>query len=679
MKVRLVILFSLIALLAGCQTAPITKPPDSGLPTPPGGAATKPAADSIEAKLAEGEKEFAAGRYDKAERNYAEIMNRYPDQPRADQAWLMHGRCQLKRGFPQSADRSFGEMIRLFPQSTYLDQALLGQAQARLDVRRYNSALNLLGSVNPAGLPDEERYQTPYLAARARLGLNQPAAGAAELVKAYDLAPPQVRSRMVDLLVETLAKWPEEELLQAAAKYTTAFPAAYILDRLTQLRSQSGDWSKALFYQKELVRRFPDHPLAEQAGGMQALSRLTQKEVVTIGALLPLSGRLESYGRRLSDGVQLAAGALDKESPFRVVFEDTGDDPIVTADALERLVVDNKAIAVIGPLSGALAEAAADRANQLGVPLITLTQRRQAAEAGRWIFRDFITPDRLLEAVAVKAVTDLGLTRLGMMYPASSYGRTIGQRFRELAEGLGATIVRSQAYPPDALDLIEPIMAMGGQNPDKPPRDAPLDYDALFVADGYKEAAQVVTQLAFYDLKPNRLIGTNLWHEQAFINEVGEYVQGALVPTAFFPESDEPAVQAFTARFQAGFGRRPGLFEAIGYDATKLVVDLIDQHGLTSRDDLREALSQVTDYSGATGLTNMSETGEALKKPYVLTIRGNRFVPAPADAEAAARQAEEGLADPADRSEPARQGPKPTAPKQPKPADKPRETTWSAS
>lgn len=675
MKVRLVILFGLIALLAGCQTAPITKPPDSGLPTPPTKEA-KPEVDTVEAKLIEGKKEFAEGRFDKAERVFAEIMNRYPDHAKADEAWLMHGRCQLERGFPQSADRSFGELIRMFPKSAYLDQAILGQAQARLVVRRYSSALNLLSTINPAGLPDGERYQTPYLTAQARLGLNQPAAGVAELVKAHDLAPAPARSRMVDLLVETLAKWSEDELLQAAATYTTAFPAAYVLDRLTQVRSQSGDWSKALFYQRELVRRFPDHPLAEQAAGMQALSRITQKEVITIGALLPLTGRLESYGRRLSDGIQLAAGALEQESPFRVIFEDTGDDPIVAADALERLVVDNKAIAVIGPLSGALADAAADRANQLGVPLITLTQRRQTAEAGRWVFRDFITPDRLLEAVTVKAVTDLGLTRLGMMYPASNYGRTISQRFRELAEGLGATIVRSQTYPPDALDLIEPIMAMGGQNPDKPPREAPLDYDALFVADGYKEAAQVVTQLAFYDLEPKRLIGTNLWHEQEFINEVGEYVQGALVPTAFFPESDEPAVQAFTARFQAGFGRRPGLFEAIGYDATKLVVDLIEQHNLTARDDLRQALSQVTDYPGVTGLTTMSETGEALKKPYVLTIQGTRFVPAPANAEEAARPAEAGDAAPAGEAGQPRQGPKPKEPTQP---DKPKETTWSAS
>ena len=88
-------------------------------------------------------------------------------------------------------------------------------------------------------------------------------------------------------------------------------------------------------------------------------------------------------------------------------------------------------------------------------------------------------------------------------------------------------------------------------------------------------------------------------------------------------------MREFVARFQESYGYPPDVFAALGYDAVKLVIDVLEGLAVKNRTNLRDGLLAVEGYPGITGLTRINEQGEAIKEPYLLTVEGESFVPAP--------------------------------------------------
>ncbi len=624
---RVGIVLSLIAALwlAGCAQVEVKKkpaPPKPPLVTP---------AEEAKKRLASAETAFAQRRFADAEKIFADYLRRFARQPGYRLALLRHGQCKLALDSPEAARRDFELYLRKFPDSGHAPEASLGLAEALIRLQRPLPALSALIGVPAKGLSEGQTVRYYDLTAQARFALNQPKTALSALVKGYASAPEEMKPVLIARLEKFIAYWPEETLVTLGGLYASPFPAAYLLNGLAQRALSDQNWTKALFYQKELIRRFPNHPLARRAGRERAWARLSESGVVTLGCLLPLTGPLAEYGQRLLEGMQLAAGVFDADSPFKLVIEDTADDPLVATAALERLALQEDALAIVGPLSGRLALAAAEKAQEIGVPLITLTQNPEVAKTGPWVMRNFITPRALIAALAKRAVADLKLRRVAVLYPETGYGRRMSELMADQVRSNGGEIVHSVSYPPDLADLADQLMLIGGQEPDDPPREEPLPFDALFIPDGYVQASQIAPQLAFYDLTPIALLGTNLWHDPELIKLAGPYVQGAIIPTSFFPESGEARVKDFVERFGKTYGRRPGLFAALGYDAMRLVVDVVTHQEIETRKDLLDALLKTKAYPGVTGLTEVNDQGEAVKKPYLVTVKGDKFVAAPTE------------------------------------------------
>lgn len=613
----LVLVLLLSGLLWGCTEQPI------GRPTPP---APKPPVVTLESeaqnRLAEAQKAFAGGDYQTAEQIATDYIRRFAAQPGLAQARLIRGRSALQLKKYDLAERE----LRLYLAGRGAGEsdplARLDLAQTLMELHRPLPALAAVARLRPADLPSGPAVRLLALTARARFELQEPKAALAALVQGYRRADRTGQAEFEALLSRFVAAWPEQTLTELNGMFLGDFPAAFIWSGLAQKALDRQDWAEARARRQKLQSLYPDHPLARR-------SPQSSDQPITIGCLLPITGPWAPYGQLLLEGMQLAAGVFDADSPFRLVIEDTADDPLTAAQALDRLAGEEKAVAVIGPLSGRMALAAADRAQELAIPLITLTQNREVARKGQWIFRDFITPEIQIDALAKRAVVDLVLRRVAILHPDTGYGRRMADLMTERIQAYGGEISLQLSYPPDGVDLAKQLLALGGQEPDEPPREEPVPYDALFIPDSYAQVAQIAPQLAFYDVKGITLLGTNLWHDQELIALAGRYVQRALVPTNFYPQSDRPEMVNFIDRFGQIYGRQPDLFAALGYDAMRLVVDVLVSYRTTNREEIRSQLSRIKDYPGVTGLTDINDWGEASKQPLLLTIKGESFVPAP--------------------------------------------------
>jgi ABC-type branched-subunit amino acid transport system substrate-binding protein len=72
---------------------------------------------------------------------------------------------------------------------------------------------------------------------------------------------------------------------------------------------------------------------------LSAAESLPAVDPHAIGCILPLSGRNAAYGNRALDAVLLAAGVFNeaKETPIRVLLEDSQSEAAVAGAAVEKL------------------------------------------------------------------------------------------------------------------------------------------------------------------------------------------------------------------------------------------------------------------------------------------------------------------------------------------------------
>lgn len=381
----------------------------------------------------------------------------------------------------------------------------------------------------------------------------------------------------------------------------------------------------------------------------EALSVRTRR----IGCLLPLSGPFAIYGREVLKGIQLGAapwfsGPGDPE--IELLIRDTQGDPEVSVRALEELAQEERVIAVIGPLSSRAAEASAARAQELGVPIITMAQREGLPATGDMVFRNFMTPSMEVKAILDHAFFQKGIQRFGILYPDNPYGRHLMNLFWDRVDDLGGEIAAVEAYPPDKTDFSDEIKKMVGLyyprpasvvrmleqmriesgvtaavSDDEPPPI--VDFDAVFLPDSIDRVALVAPQFPFHRVLDLQLLGTSLWQSADLIDLTGDYVQNAIIPSGFFPDSGTEAATTFQDRFRESFEEDPDKLSATGYDTMQYLKKVLSDNRILSREDLKRALWESEGMTGATGEIRFDREGEILRDPLLLTVRGRRFVP----------------------------------------------------
>jgi ABC-type branched-subunit amino acid transport system substrate-binding protein len=392
------------------------------------------------------------------------------------------------------------------------------------------------------------------------------------------------------------------------------------------------------------LEKFPLHKDAEQAKLLvQEIDQRTAFRHELIGCMLPLSGPYEALGNRALKAIRLALdrfNSLSSQPALQLIIRDTGSDPSTIRSLVNEL--DERRVAlIIGPM--VTSQTAAVEAQKRKIPILTLTQRTGIPEIGEYVFRNFITPDMLVEALVACAIDQFGASRFAILYPNETYGKIFMELFRSKAEYYGANVVGIASYAPDQTDFSLPIKLLAnipvlekGSAPhrkhltdkaEQRKKDAVvLDFNAIFIPDDASKAALIAPQLAYWDVDQVLLMGTNLWHSERLITTARDYVQDAILADVFYEHSANEAVKTFIRSFEELYGKRPGFIEGLAYDTAMIAFQTVSNPDVRSRKGLKDQLKETHNYDGVTGLTSFKSNGDAIKNLYVLQISGRNFV-----------------------------------------------------
>jgi ABC-type branched-subunit amino acid transport system substrate-binding protein len=609
-------------------------------------------------QLAMAEEAFKAGNLEEASQRYRDLAMAFPRSPQAARALLRQGEIDYVLEAYDKAASWFQQVINEFPLRPEGDEARLWLLRCYLKLERYNDAVE-------AG-----RSLTKYLPEKSQKAVAAEVVGDAEAARlnydkavrwyatSYELTEEDKNiflAAKVDIVLKNLGK---EEVVALAAEYPETFPNLQLQTRLVEIDMESGRFGRAQQQLKMLIAERPDHLLVDTWKGMEEkIEEWLKVDMKAVGCILPLSGRYQAYGDRVLRGVVMAAQDLkNKGGDIQLIIKDSGGDPDLAVAAVRDFVLDNKVAAIIGPLSRVAAEKAAEEAEKLWVPIITLTQKEGVSDIGNYVFRYFLSNEQQTKALVDYAVLGLDYKRFAILYPDDSYGTRLMNLFWDELERLGAEVRGVESYDPSQTDFADQIKKLVGLYYPRPEGEAidledgekadeispedfgeeglkdqeeeeiPIvDFDAIFIPDGYNQVGLIAPQLAYHEVTGVKLLGTNLWNSPKLVEMAAPYLQEAVFVDGFFSGSGLPLTSQFVRSYEQTFGGKPGYPEAQAYDTMRLLIEALRQPEVISRPVLRDALLGIQSLPGVAGTASVGPDGEVSKTPFLITIYRRRM------------------------------------------------------
>jgi branched-chain amino acid transport system substrate-binding protein len=586
-----------------------------------------------EVEIREARELLDRGAIEEAEKRYREFLQNRPADPLVPVANLALGRIELARG-------RVGEARELFAKvASHPDPAISEQGRFYDGVAAHLQGDNRLAiatlkpmqgrTIDPG---DTSLLLRTLAAAQEGIGDYR---GALETLDAlvHEAVPESDREEArAEIKAIAASKATAEQITSAYKELDrekTAWP--HVARRALRDADRAGDVERM----NEILEDMEDEDV-ELDEELEALAlraaRPTEANPRAVGAILSLSGRARKVGEQALRGLMLAAGLPPQGPPgpdaAQVIFRDDGGDAERAVEAVNELVSTHRVVAIVGPIEARAAAAAAERAQELGIPLIALTPTSEISKTGPMVFRLFTAPEYEVQRL-VKHAIGTGAKRFAVLHPDAPFGSVMRDTFSREVERQGGQTVAVQSYPPEATSFGPQISKLAGSR-----------FDALFIADSSSKIALIAPALAAADLwstppggavpgkgRAITVLAPSVGFDPSLAAKAGRYLQGAVFSAPFDPAAVGGPAQQFAERFQKQFGSSPDMFAAFAHDAYGLIREAVKK-GARTREQVAESLPSVRYPSPAGPSTGFNAAREPLRAARLLELRGDHFVEA---------------------------------------------------
>ena len=234
-----------------------------------------------------------------------------------------------------------------------------------------------------------------------------------------------------------------------------------------------------------------------------------------------------------------------------------------------------------------------------------------------WVFRAaFLDPFQGPVAVDF-AMEQFKAKKAAVLYAlANDYSKGLAEIFKadfEKKNGAGS-VVAFESYGDRDQDFSAQLTTIIAAKP-----------DFIFLPNNYNEVALTVKQAHDLGWK-GPFMGSDAWGSAELMNLCGDDCIGAFFSTHYAAAGATGATKAFIDKYNAKYGYIPDDVAALTWDATRLVLQAIQESGkLTGkarkdRKAIRDALGNIKSFAGITGDMKLDAQGDPIKCAVVVRI-----------------------------------------------------------
>jgi branched-chain amino acid transport system substrate-binding protein len=317
-------------------------------------------------------------------------------------------------------------------------------------------------------------------------------------------------------------------------------------------------------------------------------------EPITIGASLPLTGPLASFGGVIQEGYEAAVNEVNASggvsvdgSPRQVELTilDNASDATKAADQSRTLILQNGAIGLLGSVTPGLTIPASNIADLEKVPLVTSLTPTESwvegnADGWQYAWDLFLDYEQMTSVPFETAdLTDTN-KKVALFTDTEEDGIALGAQWEETAPELGYEIVYRAEFPVGTTDYAQYINASKAAG-------AEVVIAQMIPPDSFALWKQM--KALAYD--PKVAFCEKCSVSGAFATELGDLAEGTSV--TYLPNVTAPDYEELVGAFQETYGQTVDVTSALAsYSAARVLLDAISRADSSESDAINKAIGE---------------------------------------------------------------------------------------
>jgi len=330
---------------------------------------------------------------------------------------------------------------------------------------------------------------------------------------------------------------------------------------------------------------------------------------VRIGALFAVTGPASFLGDPEKKTLEMlvkevnAKGGI-KGQKLELIAYDTGGDLTKAKQLANKLIKDDKVLAIIGPSTTGETMAIIDDVEKAGIPLISCAAGIKITEpVKKWVFKtpanDHVAAEKILNYMTAKKQKTFALLTV-----TDSFGASGREQIKALALQKGFTIVADEVYGPKDTDMTAQLTKIRGIKPD------------AIICWGTNPGPAVVTKnVKQLGIKIPLYMSHGVASKKYIELAGADAAEGVILPAGKLAiyEKLKPAdpqvkiLREYDQSYRKTFGVEASTFGGYAYDAFQMIAEALKK-GATTAEQIRANIEQLKKLVGVSGIFTMSTT-----------------------------------------------------------------------
>ncbi len=353
----------------------------------------------------------------------------------------------------------------------------------------------------------------------------------------------------------------------------------------------------------------------------------TQKELMPVMTDTPTETTLKvgilqppNYYPSFTRGAELAIDGINAEGgvngmQVELVHKDELTDTL--ADTLTELVEVEKVVGIIGPV---FSSHAVTIDPNVQIPMLAgATDANRVTQTNDFIF--LVGGSNVLhgELMANFAVDELkAATAAIILQDQDVYSRGIADAFDAEFQKLGGTVADEQTYQAGAMDFTEQLTAIKAAAP-----------DVLLLASFAPEVPRIMAAARAMEIEAVFIGGDGMDDPENMFGTLTDNapLEGTYYTTNLDLTSEDMSTKHFIEAYQTKFGETPDGVAASGFDNVGLLAIAIKTTQSTDPVIVRDAITAMQGYMGATAISHFDAQRHAVKGVGIIKIENGQIMP----------------------------------------------------
>ncbi len=330
--------------------------------------------------------------------------------------------------------------------------------------------------------------------------------------------------------------------------------------------------------------------------------------VIKVGAILPLTGDLASYGVDTKRALELAAEEWNQKGgvagkKIQIIFEDSKGNSSLAAIAMNKLTAVDNVIGVLGPITSPEVLSVAPIANTSQKPLISPSSTSiNITKAGPYIFRT-INADNIETLFFSRFILkNLKSPKIGILADRAAGTISYAESFEKYYTQNGGEIVGEVIFQENLKDFRSEIIKILSHK----------NIQAIYVSGVSMEIGLITKQVREFN-KTIQIYSYQSAEDRRVVDLAGYTVDGMVYSSTTLPEKYlGKSREIFVEAFRQKNNQKPGVFAAEIYDGFNILINSY-RNSIENKGEFIEYLKSTKNYAGASGTISFDENGDVHK------------------------------------------------------------------